>query len=120
MSDDFYTEMQNVASEVLGEFKQGVITLTQSTPGAGPADNPGAPTTVTHTLDAVVKGASFKYVSMGLALASDMIVTAAVIAGVTPKKDDVITIDGKKYKVVQDVSAPAAGTRAVWKLIVRK
>jgi hypothetical protein len=120
MSTAFYEEMQKVASDVLSEFKQGAIVYVKTVPGNGPADNPGEPTTVRTTLDAVSKGVSFKFVSDGLALSTDLTVTAAVVDGLTPDARDFIEIDGVSHKIVQDVSVPGAGVRAVWKFIVRK
>lgn len=120
MSMTFYEEMQNVASEVLGEFKQGVIHYVELVPGSGPVDNPGPSTKVLHELDAVARGVSYKYVKDGLALSTDLTVTAAVLPGVTPSPKGFIRIDGTDYKIVQDIAAPAAGVRAVWKWIVRK
>lgn len=115
-----YDELKSIASEILPEFKQGTVNLIKITPGTGPADNPGAATSVTHSLDAVVKGASFKYVSQGLAVASDLEVTTAVLDTVAPSPKDFINIDGTQYKIVQLIITPAAGTSTVWKFIVRK
>lgn len=116
----FYDEMQNIASGVLKEFKQGIIHYVELVPGSGPIDNPGPSTKVLHELDAVARGVSYKYVKDGLALSTDLTVTAAVLTGVTPSPKGFIRIDGIEYKIVQDISTPAAGTRAVWKWIVRK
>jgi hypothetical protein len=117
-----YDEMQQIASDVLGDptFKQGVIHYVAVVPGNGPADNPGPSVTAEYELEAVCKGVSFKYVKDGLALSTDKTVVAAVRADVTPNMNGFIKIDGVKHKIVQDISTPAAGTRVVWKWIVRK
>ena len=115
-----YDDLQVVASEILTEFKQGAVNLVQTTPGAGPDDNPGAPTLTSYSLNAVVKGVSFKYVSQGLATASDLEVTSAVSSEVTPSEKDFLEIDSVKYKIVQLMNVPGAGTSSVWKFIVRK
>ena len=117
-----YDEMQQIASNILGdpEFKQGVIKYVAMVPGNGPADNTGAPTPIEYDLNAVAKGVSFKYVKDGLALSTDKTVTAAIVAGLTPDMSGYIKIDGVKHKIVQDISTPGAGTRVVWKWIVRK
>ena len=116
----FYDEMQAAASEVLKEFKQGVIEYVNVVPGSGPADNPGPATETFIVLDAVASGAKFKYVSTGLALASDLQVVMAVHPDITPKMNGFIRIDGVRYKIVQVVDIPAAGTAVVYTLIVRK
>lgn len=120
MSTEFYNEMQKVASEVLGEFKQGSIQYVAIIPGNGPVDNPGPATEQIYDLDAISKGVSFKYVKDGLALSTDLTVTSAVRSDVVPNVKGFIRIDGTDYKIIQDISAPAAGIRAVWKWIVRK
>lgn len=115
-----YEELKPVASALLKEFKQGVMTLIKITPGAGPADNPGQPVETPYTLDAVAHGASFKFVRDGFATSSDLEVTVAVLDGVKPEINDFIVIDSIRYKIIHDVSVPAAGTRVAWKFIVRK
>ena len=115
-----YEELKLVASDLLKEFKQGIINLVKITPGNGPADNPGSPTSVNHVLDAVVRGVSFRYVKQGLAVITDLEVTSAVVDGVTPSEKDFISIDSVTYKIVQMMSVPSAGTKVVWKFIVRK
>lgn len=115
-----YDEMQTLAKSVLKDFKQGVIQLAHRVPAAGPIDEPGEPTEIIYDLDATAKGASYKFVQSGLALATDLMVTAAVVDGVTPSSADFIVIDGVRYKIVQFLPPPAAGTNVVWKFIVRK
>jgi len=115
-----YDEMKSVGVELLGEFKQGTVKLIQIVAGTGPDDNPGEPTETSYILDAVVRGAPFKYIRDGFVTATDMMVTAAIIEGLTPSKNDFIEIDGVRCKIIEDVSAPGAGTRVVWKFLVRK
>lgn len=116
-----YEELRDtVAKPLLKEFKQGSISLIQMTPGSGPIDNPGPATQTTISLDAVAKGVSFKYVRDGFATSTDLIVTAAIVDGITPTKNDFIEIDGVRHKIIEDISPPAAGSRVVWKFIVRK
>jgi hypothetical protein len=115
-----YDDLQGVASEILTEFDQEEIKLVQYVKGTGPADNPGASIPTTHTLDGVARGVSFKYVQSGFAVASDKQVTVAVIPGVIPTENDFVDIDGIRHKIIKDVSVPAAGTRCVWKFLVRK
>ena len=67
-----------------------------------------------------MKGVSFKYVTQGLAVASDLEVVAAVLSSVVPSEKDFIEIANIRYKIVQLINIPAAGTQIVWKFIVRK
>lgn len=115
-----YDDVGSVVSEVMDEFKQGIIALIKVTPASGPADNPGTPTETSYPLDATIKGVSFKYVQDGLAVSSDMTVTAVPISGVTPSEKDFITIDGTRYKIVSYIPLPPTTDVLVWKFIVRK
>lgn len=118
-----YEEMQQIGRELLTDpdFKQGTIRYIEIVPGNGTADNPGPSTLVPHDIPGgVAKGVSYKYVKDGLALSSDKTVTLPVVAGLTIDMKGFIEIDGAKHKIVQDISTPAAGTRVVWKFIVRK
>lgn len=115
-----YTDLQSLAGVLLQDFKQGTVKLIKITVGTGPADNPGSNTETTYTLDATVRGVSDKVIARSFAFASDLEVCAAVIDGVTPDEEDFIEIDSVRYKIVQDISPPAAGTKVVWKFIVRK
>lgn len=116
-----YDDMQKLATEILTEFKQGVIQLVTVTPGNGPAHNPGPATETTVTLvGAVARGIKFKYVQMGLGVASDMQVTHSVQQGATPAINGFVIIDGVRYKIVNIVDKPGAGVIVAHTLIVRK
>lgn len=116
-----YDEMKVISTELLGEFKHGTIKLIQIIPASGPDDNPGTPTENSYVLSAVTKDSvPFKYLRDGFATSSDFMVIAAIIDGVTPTKNDFIEIDGVRYKIIADMTVPGAGTRVVWKFIVRK
>lgn len=115
-----YDELKPVADAILSEFKQGTVKLVRLVAGAGAVDDPGSATETETDLNAVAKGVTFKYVRDGFALSTDLIVTCAALDGVTVTKNDFIDIDGTRYKIVEDISPPAAGTRVVWKFIVRK
>jgi hypothetical protein len=117
-----YDDLQLVAKDLLvpDEFGQGLIELVQITPGAGPADDPGASTEDTTTLNGAVSGVSSEYVDQGFAVATDLMVITAVVEGITPNEKDFIELDGVRHKVVKDMSVPAIGTKVAWKFIVRK
>lgn len=117
---DFYTEMQGVASEVLGEFKQGKVAYVKITPGLGPVDNPGPSTATPYELKAAARGVKFSYVQMGLAIQTDLQVTAAVDARFTPHERDFIDIDNVRHKIVKIIQKPAAGVPVAFTYIIRK
>lgn len=116
----FYDDMQNIATELLTEFKQGKIEYGQLTPGAGPADNPGPSTIAWQTLKgATARGVSQKYVSLSLAVATDKQVIM-LANQIVPDVRDSVRIDGEELKLVHIIPRPAAGTVAAYTLIVRK
>ena len=124
----FYDDMQAVAADVLKTFKQGVIKYVDITPGSGPDDEPGDPTETLLTLDAAARGVKFKYVQGGLAVASDLQVTASVsatneaggVVSLAPSMNGFIEVDDERYKIVQILPKPSAGTTVAFVFIVRK
>jgi len=118
----FYEEMQDIASSLLTEFKQGVIEYAKLTPGTGPADNPGPATETKYELvGAVARGVSFKYVQNGLALAGDSQVTMNVDDRFgKPTMPGFIDKDGIRYTIVQVVAIPDAGTAVAYVVIIRR
>lgn len=117
----FYDDMQGIANDLFRDFNQGVIAYIQVTPGNGPADNPGPSTETPYTLDgATSRGVQFKYVQRDLAVASDLQVSFGYDARFEPAANGFVTIDGTRYKIVQIVRKPEAGTVVAWTLIVRK
>lgn len=115
-----YDDLGPVVTEIFQEFKQGTINLIKITPGAGPIDNPGAATETSYSLNGTVNGVSKEFVALGFAVSSDLEVKAAPLAGVTVTEKDFITIDGVRYKIIKDMSTPAAGVKLAWKFIVRR
>ena len=116
----FYSDMQKVASSVMSDFKQGTVKLVKIAAGTGPAYDPGTPIRVEHDLDATVSGISFQYQQEGFSTSTDLQVIAAVLDGITPTLNDFVKIDGIEHKIVRDLTVPSAGTKVVWKFIVRK
>ena len=116
-----YDDLQTVTSEIMTEFKQGLIQLVQFVyPEDSTPDNPGEPEEVLTELDGTVKGVSYKYLKDSFITTSDKEVTTAVILGVEPSENDFIEIDGARYKILQFQPLPSAGTTCAWKFIVRK
>lgn len=116
---DFYREMQAVATDLLGEFKQGVIEYVSLTPGNGPADDPGPSQETVTPVDAVARGVKFKYVDGSNVLATDQQLTMPG-NGVEPQPTGFVRIDGVRHKIVQIVRKPAAGIAVAFTVIFRK
>lgn len=118
-----YDEMQGVASELLGEFKQGIIQYIRIVPGSGPVDNPGPSTQVATTINATARGVDQKYVGTTaqdgkLIVATDKTVVMPADT-VKPDITGFVSIDGKRAKVMSVEPRPAAGVAAVYILVVR-
>lgn len=121
---DFYKEMQNIANNVLKEFKQGDVKLIHYTKGeGGTPDEPADLIEKVYNLDATVTGVNYKYLINNYAVASDLTVTAGVIEGVKISIDDFIEVQGVRHKIIRDISpAPSSvnGNPVVWRFICRK
>ena len=113
--DDFYVEMQAVASEMLAEFKQGVVTYT---PQIDPVNEWEPKTDGTPLqMDATVQGAEAKYFS-DLITQSDMQVTASVFDTV-PVMDGYLTLGGARKEIIKIMPIPAVGTVVAWRIFVK-
>lgn len=117
--NDFYSDMQKIASSVLGDFAQGSITYVAITHGNGPRDDPGKSVETLYSVNGVARGVRFGYVDNSLVLASDLQVTIPADV-ITPQPTGFVEIDGTRYKIVKIVPKPAAGIAAAYDLIVRK
>lgn len=122
----FYDQMQGLSTQLLTDFNQGVIELVQLTPGNGPPQNPGPPTSVTTLLKGTasaafsVRGASKTYQDGTTVLAGDVKVISKVIAGIDPKPGDKIKLDGALYNIIQFNKIPETGTTVAWTFFVRR
>lgn len=116
-----YDDLQSVTSELMNEFNQGSIKLVQFVyPEDSTPDSPGEPEEVLIELKGTVKGVSFKYLKESFITVSDKEVTTNVINGVIPSENDVIEIDNVRYKILEFLPLPSAGTVCAWKFIVHK
>lgn len=119
---DFYDEMRDVASELLAEFRQGVVTLTRpgsSVSGANAWEPPITSDPAVHELDATVKGVAEQFVDGTTILATDLQVMTAVPPIVPSLETDTMMIDGKTVTIVRVDPIPAAGTPVAYRFIVR-
>lgn len=108
----FYDDMKGVADDLLGEFKQGIISLkrvTTADPDPATPWEPGSETVTTYALDAVVRRVSQKYVDGDLIVVTDNQVDFSV-PSVTPTMEDKIVIDGTEHQMKDLRPIPAAGT----------
>lgn len=112
---DFYKEMQGIASELLTEFKQGVITYT---PSAQPVNGWEPVTESTPTpIDATATGVAKQYID-DLITASDTMLTIKPF-GQSPAMNGKITIDGNDRQIIKIKQIPAAGEPIVWMVFVK-
>jgi hypothetical protein len=116
----FYDEMQEIASEVIDEFKQGSIQYVRMTPGNGPPDDPGPAVPKTYELSAVARGVSYKYVDKSTIVATDLQLVMKVRPDVTPDMLGFIVMDGVKCKIVSVMNIPPAGVTVAHRIIFRK
>lgn len=114
-----YDDMQLIATELLTEFKQGIISYVKTVPGNGSVDDPGEPTITRYGINGTATGVFYKYVQQGLALASDEQVIAPVDSRYVPDMKDNVEIDGSPRKIVQILKKPRAGTPVLYVLILR-
>lgn len=122
---DFYAEMAGVATELLTEFKQGVVTLMRTVyaePDPTTPWIPGETTEQSHDLKATVAAvtvdqANAQYIDGTTITTADLVVTCAV-PPVEPAMTDTLTIDGEVRQMKKIVQVPAAGVPIVFKLFV--
>lgn len=118
--NDFYKDMQAIASGLLAEFKQGDVRYVQVTPGTGPADRPGKPTETPHTVDAAARGVQQRYVDGSNIVQSDMQITMAVKPGLVPDMFGFVEGDGTRFKIVGVQQIPPFGMPVSYVIIFRK
>lgn len=117
MTDGFYDEMREMATELLGEFQQGVVQLVRVSPGApDPATpwEPGAPTQTTYDLKATVTREHQRYENGVLIVETgDMVMFA--VPEITPVLTDKLVIDGTARSITNLTPIPAAGDPVAYK-----
>jgi hypothetical protein len=112
----FYDEMRGVADELLGEFKQGAVSLKRKT-GTTPGENewdPPVDVFTTYPLTATVKRLHQRYENGVLIVETGDMVTFAGPA-VVPEITDTLIIDGVERVITNLTPIPGAGTTVVWK-----
>lgn len=114
-----YSEMKAVADELLGEFAQGTLALRRFTPGAGPAYNPGAPSTTDYPLSGVVSGVDRYRADGVLVMVGDRMATVAVPQEV-PTTADRLMIDSIEHQIIKVERKPEAGEAVAYIIYARK
>lgn len=128
---DFYTEMAQVAREMLaptseGGLGQGKIELVRYTEGADPTnpwDPPAPPTRTVTTLDGAASGVSKELIGApvetgGQIVATDKQVIVAPWGGAY-EPGDVLELDGAPVTILKISNIPAVGTVCAIKFVVR-
>jgi hypothetical protein len=127
--DDFYSDMAQVASDLLaptsqGGLGQGEIVLTRKTPGT-PGPNPWEPVepvTQSETLRGAVSGVSQELVGTEIGgtviLSSDRQAICAVPA-LQYQAGDVLSVGGVPVHILGVQRIPAAGIAAAVKFVIR-
>lgn len=127
---DFYTEMGNVARELLaptsqGGLGQGKIELVRyaETSPTNPWDAPSPLTRTATTLKGAARGVSKEMIGApvdngGQIVATDLVVIVAPWGG-SPQPTDVLEIDGKPATILSVSNIPAAGIVSAVRFIVR-
>ena len=117
---NIYDDMRKVANAVHPKFKQGTIVYVEMQPRTGGTpDDPLEPVQVTHTINALARPVSTKYVDGSIIVQSDKQISMPN-AGVEPKMTGYVTIDAILHKIVQIMPRPAAGSPITYTLIVRR
>lgn len=110
-----YDEMQDVATDLLTDFKQGTIVYRAPTAGANDWD----PVTYTDTpvQGGTVSGVSQRYVT-DLITTSDLHAILPVF-GATPTNAGRLVIDSVERQIISVQPSPAAGTVVCWHVFVK-
>lgn len=117
-----YDDMRSVASDLMAEFKHGVIQyIGVTTTAGGTPDEPGSSVKADPiTLNAVARPVSTKYVDSSHIVQSDKQITIPNDGLATPTMAGFIRIDGVDHKIIEIMARPAAGDPISWTVIVRR
>lgn len=115
----FYSDLRNVASDLLREFAQGVVEVGRPVTVEGPEEWSPPVTTIQWTrINAVARGVSQKYVDGASIVATDLQLTVD-FGDYNPAAGDRIRIDGKEVSVLRFDRIPAAGEVVATRVFVR-
>lgn len=118
MADDFYSEMQEVATELLTEFSQGQVSLKRTTTTEGPNPwDPPSEVVQTFALKASVKRVNQRFDRGTVIVETGDVVTFAALE-IEPAPTDTIVVDGKEKAITDLKRIPAAGTVVAWQAFI--
>jgi len=114
----FYSDMQAVATDLLGEFSQGTVYYVAPGTKTGDAWNTTEAAGAETLISAVASGVKPQYVNSTTIHATDlqMIINSDQI---TPDMAGRMRIDTKLHQIVSIEPLPAAGTACAYRVIVR-
>lgn len=126
---DAYGDLRGLVADTVATWKTGAVTLRRTTTAApDPAEpwTPGAPTTTTYDLDAVVKGVSADYIDGTTVIATDLMVVVSpkardedgAVVDIVPTMADVLLLDGVAKVIKRIQPAPASGPAALFRIFV--
>jgi hypothetical protein len=115
MADDFYQQLQDIATGVFKQFSQGKVQIIRTVEVPGQHGwEPGSRTTKKLDLYATVTGVKAYKVDGKQIVMSDQVVTCAAKAAngelVNPVPTDQLTVDGKVRQIKKIEQQPASGT----------
>lgn len=114
----FYTDMQTVATELLGEFSQGTVYYVAPGTKTGDDWNPTEAAGTETLIDAVISGVNPRYIN-GTTIHETDLVAVIGAESVTPSMAGKIKVDGKLHQIVMIEPLPAAGTVCAYRVFIR-
>jgi hypothetical protein len=114
-----YMAIRAEVAEAMAEVSQGEIKIAVTTPGNGPAHNPGRPTVAYTTLNGAADGVTKEYQDQALEVGADMVVKTEVIAGIDPELSDHLLVDGIRREIAKFKPKPSAGIAVQWIFFVK-
>jgi hypothetical protein len=120
-SDDFYTDMQETATELLQEFSQGVAVLYRETRTDDSSDRPWDFTNTPdggETLSGVVRPVTQQFVDGTRIIGTEDMLVFAVPTGAAPTISDRVLIDGRLRTPKKLRQLPDAGIPVVYFMVL--
>lgn len=114
----FYSDMQAVATDLLGEFSQGTVYYVAPGTKTGDAWNPTEAAGTETLIDAVISGVNPRYAD-GTTIHKTDLVAVIGSESITPEMAGRIKVDGRLHQIVMIEPLPAAGTACAYRVFIR-